>query len=151
MGIQVYPPDATTYPLAINQGGTGASTAAQARTNLGVTATTSIPYDLSCQFVGVPAASAVGLRFPAVRAFTLAASGQQGIAGTAATAQADFVVAVNGVTKATLRFAAAGTTASVVGGTAATIASGDIITITAPAGADATLADIGFTLTGTLL
>lgn len=111
----------------------------------------SIPYDLACQFIGVPASSAVGLRFVAVRAFTLKASGQKGTAGTAATAQADFIVAVNGTTKATLRFAASGSTITVVGGVAAVIAAGDIITITAPASADGTLADIGFTLTGTLL
>lgn len=112
---------------------------------------TSVPYDLACQVVGIPSASAVVLRFIAVRAFTLAASGQRGTAGVAATAQTDFIVAVNAVTKATLRFAAAGVTISVVGGTAATIAAGDIITITAPGSPDATLADIGFTLTGTML
>lgn len=110
-----------------------------------------LPYDLACQVVGVPDASAVVLRFIAVRAFTLSASGQRGTAGVAATAQTDFIVAVNGVTKATLRFAASGVTISVVGGTAATIAAGDIITITAPGSADATLANIGFTLTGVLL
>ncbi len=113
--------------------------------------TVNVPYDLACQFVGVPAASAVGLRFPAVRAFTLSASGQKGTAGTAATAQADFLVKVNGTLKATLRFAASGTTISVVGGTSATIAAADVITITAPASPDGTLADIGLTLTGTLL
>jgi len=110
-----------------------------------------VPYDLACAVVGVPDASAVVLRFVAVRAFTLSASGQRGTAGVAATAQADFIVSVNATTKATLRFAAAGTTITVVGGTAATIAAGDIILITAPASPDATLADIGFSLTGTLL
>lgn len=110
-----------------------------------------LPYDLACQIVGVPSASAVVLRFIAVRAFTLSASGQKGTAGTAATAQTDFIVAVNGVTKATLRFAASGVTISVVGGTAATIAAGDIILITAPASPDATLADIGLVLTGVFL
>lgn len=152
MAFQQFPaPGEITPPLAIADGGTNATTAADARTNLGVTATTDLPYDLSCQFVGVPTAAAVGLRFPAVRAFTLASSGQKGTAGTAATAQSDFLVKVNGTLKATLRFAAAGTTCTVVGGTAATIAAGDVITIEGPASPDATLADIGFTLTGTLL
>ncbi len=109
-----------------------------------------IPYDLACQITGKPDSAAVVLRFVAPRAFTLSAAGQQGKAGTSATAQADFIVAVNGVTKATLRFAAAGTAISVVGGTAATIAAGDVITITAPT-QDATLADIGFTLAGVLV
>lgn len=110
-----------------------------------------VPYDLACQITGAPASSAVVLRFIAPRAFTLSASGQRGTAGTAATAQTDFIVAVNGTPKATLRFAAAGVTITVVGGTAATIAAGDIITITAPGSADATLADVGLTLAGVLI
>ena len=128
-------------------------TSAQIIAALGYTpiAITSVPYDLACQVTGVPDASAVILRFIADRAFTLAASGQRGTAGVAATAQTDFVVAVNAVTKATLRFAASGTTITVVGGTATTIAAGDIVTITAPASPDATLADLGFTLAGTCL
>lgn len=118
---------------------------------LTVASSGSVPYDLACQVVGAPTASAVVLRFIAIRAFTLSASGQRATAGTGATAQTDFIVAVNGVTKATLRFAIAGVTITVVGGTAATIAAGDIITITSPASPDATLADIGFTLTGVLI
>ncbi len=152
MGFSQFPaPASITPPLSIANGGTNSTTASAARTALGVPATTSVPYDLSCQIVGKPGVSAVMLRFIADRAFTLAASGQKGTAAVAATAQADFIVAVNGTTKATLRFAGAGTTITVVGGTSATIASGDIITITAPGSQDATLSDIGFTLAGTLL
>lgn len=125
------------------------STATQTALNFKI-AITSVPYDIACQITGKPDASAVVLRFIAVRAFTLLASGQRGTAGTGATAQTDFKVAVNGATKATLRFAVEGVTITVVDGTAATIAVGDVITITAP-NQDATLADIGFTLTGTLL
>ncbi len=143
--IKVYPPSVVSeIPVPIDEGGTGATTATAALTSLGV------PYDLYCQVAGKPASSLVMLRFIAVRAFTLSASGQRGTAAIAAAAQTDFIVAVNGVTKATLRFATSGTTITVVGGTAATIAAGNIITITAPAGQDASLADIGFTLAGVM-
>lgn len=133
--------------------GSDALSSAEVVTALGFTPIpiTSVPYDLACQVDGAPANSAVVMRFKSPRAFTLAASGQQGVAQVAATAQADFIVAVGGVTKATLRFAAAGTVPSVVSGTVTTIAAGNIITITAPASADATLADIVFTLPGTCL
>lgn len=108
------------------------------------------PYDLAAQVTGKPDSAAVVLKFVAVRAFTLLAAGHKASAGTGANAQADFILAVNGTTKATLRFAASGTTITIVGGTAAAIAIGDVITITAPT-QDSALADIGFSLAGTLL
>lgn len=150
-GDVVGPASAANNNLAAFDGVTGKLIKDSGIATTGIILRTQVPYDLSCQYIGVPGASAVGLRFVAVRAFTLSASGQQGTAGTAATAQADFLVAVNGVTRATLRFAAAGTTITIVGGTATTIAAGDIILITAPASPDATLADVGFTLTGLLI
>lgn len=155
MAITRYPPVAsgsvTSVSVVTANGFSGSVATATTTPAITLTYTgAGTPYDLSTQIVGVPDASAVALRFIAVRAFTLSASGQRGTAGIAATAQADFLVAVNGVTKATLRFAALGTTITVVGGTAATIAAGDIVTITAPASPDATLANIGFTLTGVL-
>lgn len=110
-----------------------------------------VPYDLACQITGKPDASAIVLNFVAPRAFSLLASGQQGKAGVAATAETDFLVSVNSTLKATLRFAAAGTAISVVGGTQTNIAIGDVVEITAPVVPDATLADISFTLAATLL
>ncbi len=107
-----------------------------------------IPYDLACQVTGTPSADQEVLKFVAPRAFTLSGSGQQGEAGVAATAQTDFIVAVNGGTVATLRFAAAGANITVIGGTESPIDLGDIITITAPNSPDGTLADIAFTLPG---
>lgn len=107
-------------------------------------------YDLASQVTGAPDANAVVLRFVVSRPFTLSASGHQAVAGTAATAETDFLVKVNGTTKATLRFAADGDAATIIGGTAADVVAGDVVTVIAPASPDDTLADIGFTLKGTL-
>lgn len=105
-------------------------------------------YDLSAQNNSDFSASQKVLTFSAVRAFTLGLTGSTCSADTAATAQTDFLVTVNGVTKATLRFASSGTTCSVVGATSTVIASGDIIRIVAPASPDSTLAGATFTLKG---
>lgn len=107
------------------------------------------PYDLARQVDGKPASGAVILRIVARLPFTLSATAHQGFAATGATAQTDFTIAVNGVSKGVLRFAASGTVASVVGGTEASVAIGDVITLTAPS-QDSTLADVTFTLAGTV-
>lgn len=116
-----------------------------------VIGTTDVPYDVAMSYDGVPASSST-FRFVAPRAFDPAASwvGTVCSAGTAATAQADFLVKVNGTTKATLRFAASGTTCTIVSPTTVAIAATDVITIIAPASADATLANIAVTLKGVL-
>lgn len=112
---------------------------------------TAIPYDVAVMYDGVPGVSAV-FRFVAARDFDSGSSwaGTVCSAAVAATAQTDFVVAVNGVTKATLRFAAAATTCTIVSGTTTAIVAGDVITITAPVTPDATLASVAITLLGTL-
>lgn len=108
-------------------------------------------YDIGGGCTGKPAASAVILRFPAVRAFTLPTNltGSQGKAGTAATASATFNIAKNGVNIGTMAFAASGTVPTWTN-TATSFAAGDILTVTAPSSQDATLADIGFVLMGTI-
>lgn len=101
---------------------------------------------------GVPAGSAVVHRFIATRAFSLpiALAGSQFKAGTAATASAVINLAKNGSNFATATFAAAGTVATLAAATATSFAAGDILTITAPASADATLANLVFNLKGSL-
>jgi hypothetical protein len=69
-------------------------------------------------------------------------------AGTAATAQTDFDLKKNGSSIGTVRFAAAGTTATYVSISASSWAAGDILTLVAPASPDATIADIWGTLVG---
>lgn len=109
------------------------------------------PYDVGTYCNGKPDVSEELLRFNYVRAVTLTAAlaGSRITAAVAATAQTDFIIAKNGSTIATVRFAAAGTVASVVGmASDVAFAVNDQLTITAPGTQDTTLAGIAFTLAG---
>jgi hypothetical protein len=108
--------------------------------------------------VGLPTASQRVLRKSIVQALTFAADfgGSQGHADTAATANADFQVLKNGTLVGTIHFAAASNTPTFStnvgsGSVAVTFAAGDILTIVAPASADATLADLNATLKAALV
>ncbi len=81
--------------------------------------------------------------------FSAALSGSAGTLNVAATAQTDFDVQKNGVSFGTIRFAAAGTVASFISASGATFAIGDILTVIAPASADASASTLGFTLVAT--
>lgn len=109
------------------------------------------PYDLGGLCAGTPAASLVIMRFPIPRAvvFPVSLTGSRGVAGTAATAQTDFDILKNGVSFGTMRFAAAATTSTFISAAGSTFAAGDVLTVVAPGTPDATLADVGFALTGT--
>jgi len=85
-----------------------------------------------------------------VDTFPAGLTGSYGTAGTAATAAASFAVAKNGTGVGTMAFAAGATIATFTMGTATTFASGDVLTIIAPASPDATLANLAWTLTGVL-
>jgi hypothetical protein len=87
--------------------------------------------------------------FPRTVVFPAGLTNSQGVAGTAATAQTDFDIKKNGSSVGTMRFAAAGTTASFIMASQTSFAAGDILTLVAPASPDATLANIGFALAGT--
>ena len=96
---------------------------------------------------GKPAGSQVIL-IPVTRALTLAvdATGSQASAAVAATAQTDITIGRNGSSIGTVRFAAAGTTASFVGVAETDFVPGDRLSFVFPATADVTLADIGIAL-----
>lgn len=108
------------------------------------------PFDLTAFYPGVPSASALVTRVPVARAVTFAAAlaGSVGKARIAATAQTDFDVQKNGTSVGTIRFAAAATSATFISASGFTCAAGDIVSIAAPATADATLADVGIVLAG---
>lgn len=109
------------------------------------------PYDIGCTVPGTPGASAVVVRFVAVRAINFA-SGMalsKAIANTAATGSTTFSIKKNGTQFATFAFAASGTSATFTAASATAFAAGDVLTITAPASPDATLADIAITLAAT--
>ena len=102
---------------------------------------------------GQPAAGELLLRVPVARRTLLKIdlAGSQGVAGTAATAQTDFDIQRNGTSIATMRFAAGGTTATLIAASETVLEPGDVLSVVAPTTPDTTLADIGFTLTGTLV
>lgn len=118
---------------------------------LGTATAAKKPYDVATFCSGKPVASEVLLRFNYPRAVTLLASlsGSRITAATAATSTTDFLLAKNGSTIATVRFAAAGTVASVVGmASDVAFAANDQLSLSAPGSQDATLADIAFTFAG---
>jgi len=114
--------------------------------------TTPAPYDLAFSTYGVNTASEVVARIRAVRAFTIPSNFTGSIvkAGTAATGSSVFVVAKNGSQVATITFAASGTIATFSTQAAISFAIDDKLTVTAPGTADATLADIDFSILATL-
>ncbi len=105
----------------------------------------------SCIFVGVIPSSQILIDNPMAQGctFSAALSGSAGTLNVAATAQTDFDVQKNGVSFGTIRFAAAGTVASFISASGATFAIGDILTVIAPASADASASTLGFTLVAT--
>lgn len=112
-------------------------------------------YDLAVTVSGSPANSAIVLRFIAPRQFTLPEDflGSLASAVTAATASTVFTVKRNdSTTEGTITFAASGTTGAFSQSTTGDMvfAAGDVLSIEAPASADATLANISVTFRGFL-
>lgn len=108
------------------------------------------PYFIKDKKNGAPTASEVVIRhvFPGDTDFLEHLAGSAVKAGTAATASTVFDIQKNGVSIGNMTFAIAGTvpTITVTGG--ASFANGDTLTVIAPAGPDATLANIAWTLVG---
>lgn len=101
---------------------------------------------------GVPtAALSVGL-YVAALAFTLPVglTGSQASARSAATAATDFDVQVNGTTRGQIHFAAGATVATFVWPAAVSVVAGDRLEVIAAAAPDTTLADVAWTLKGTV-
>ena len=109
-----------------------------------------LPYLLSFDAPGAPTASMIVFHHVFTQAVTFVASLTDSYvkAGTAATAQTDFDLKKNGSSIGTVRFAAAGTTASYVSISSSSWVAGDILTLVAPASPDATIEDIWGTLVG---
>lgn len=109
-------------------------------------------YDIGGAFGGSSIGSSVVVLqyvFPRAVSIPSGATSSRGKAGTAATAQTDFDLRKNNVSFGTMRWVAAATVATFVGVSATSFAAGDELTIVAPSGADATLANIAYTIAGT--
>ncbi|SPK73720.1 conserved protein of unknown function [Cupriavidus taiwanensis] len=107
-------------------------------------------YDVGGYISGTPADGEVVWKFYSPRAWTLPAGAPGGAkSGAAATGSSAFTFAKNGTSIGTLSWSAAGTVATLSITSSTSIAAGDLLTLTAPTPADATLADIAFTLAGT--
>ena len=112
-----------------------------------------LPADISGYKAGQPAADEVIARVPVVRRIRLKIdlAGSHASAETAATASADFDIRVDGVSSATMRFAAAATSATFIAASETVLEPGQVLSVVAPSTPDATLAGIGFTLAGSLV
>jgi hypothetical protein len=110
------------------------------------------PAYVSAAWSGSPGAGQVIERhiFASTVSFPAGLGGSYGTAGTAATGSTTFTIAKNGTGVGTMAFAASATTATFAMGAAASFAGGDVLTITAPGTPDATLANLAWTLSGTL-
>lgn len=109
-----------------------------------------VPYDIGGTWNGVTTNGLVLIRVPVARAITFPSgmTGSNLIAETAATAQTVFSLKKNGVEFGTATFAASGTSATFAAASETSFAAGDILTVVAPATADATLADLGWAIVG---
>ena len=106
-------------------------------------------YDISASVSGKPTASQKLLIMPAVRPFTVLATGHQWKNFTNPTATASLLVQKNGATFGTLTISTAGAL-TLTSWTETAFGVGDYLTILAPSSADATLADFGVTLSARL-
>ena len=111
------------------------------------------PADISGYKAGQPAADEVIVRVPVARRTRLKVdlAGSHASAEVAATAQTDFDIRVDGVSTATMRFAAAATSATFIAASETVLEPGQVFSVVAPSTPDATLAGIGFTLAGSLV
>lgn len=109
------------------------------------------PYDAGGYYPDMLPSSQVLMRFVFVRTVVFPAGlyGSQASAGTAATAQTDLDIQLNGASQGTMRFTAGQTVGTFVGVGPMTCAAGDVLTVVAPASADATLSHVGFMFKGT--
>ncbi|MEJ6846760.1 hypothetical protein V3589_11145 [Sinorhizobium fredii] len=101
---------------------------------------------------GTPTANELLFRYEVRRPFAIPAgmAGSGGSSGAAATGAAALSVKKNGTQVGTATWAAAGTAATLAMASATSFAVGDVLTVTAPATPDTTLADVSMTIAATL-
>lgn len=107
-------------------------------------------YDIICFFEGTIPNGQLIIRFPFSRRvyFPSSMTGSVASLGTAATAQTVISLKKNLVEFATITFPGTGTSGTFAAASETTFEIGDVLTVHGPASADATAADLGFTLNG---
>ena len=110
---------------------------------------TTAAYDFGFYYNGLPPDNAELMKLVAVRAFDVGTNlaNFRGHCAVNPTASADFTVAKNGATVATITVSTGGVFSA--SGSAFSVAAGDRITITAPTPQDATLANVSIMIAGT--
>jgi len=105
---------------------------------------------ISGSYIGKPSASLVlqSYVFAAPMIFPAGFSGSRGTAATAASTATTFNIQKNNTIVGTMIFAASATTAMFAMSTATLFTTGDVLTVVAPATADASLANLAWTFTG---
>jgi hypothetical protein len=104
-------------------------------------------YDISGSTLSIPTNDVVLTRFVANRAFRLPIlmAGSVGASGIAPTAAVSYLVKKNGSTVGTVDFALGANIATFTMATATDFASGDVLTVVAPATADTTHDELAWT------
>jgi hypothetical protein len=105
---------------------------------------------VSGSYIGTPTANLVlqSYVFAAPVTFPAGFSGSRGTAGSAASAASTFSIQKNGTIFGTMTFAASAAMAMFTMSSATIFTAGDVLTVVAPATADATLANLAWTFTG---
>lgn len=117
-----------------------------------VNVSTSGPYDISIYVPTVLSSSQQIVRIDIPRPVTFANNFAPSLSnsGASATSLTKLIIAQNGTTVGTITFPASSSTGTITSASSSTVFNaGDILTITGPATADATLAQISITLSGT--
>jgi hypothetical protein len=143
----------TPYTTA-TAGDTAAGTVYAVGSTLAVSGTPGAAYfDLAVSVTGTPAANDKILTFIVTRAFQLPANltGSKALAGTNATSNFYITMYKNGTNIGTVNFLSGVSVGTFTFTSAVSFTPGDRFVLQAPAPADATLADFGFTLVGVLL
>ena len=111
----------------------------------------SIPWEVTAFMGGAQGgASWQVMRYQPSTAVIIVTASCYSSSGVAATGSTTFTIADNGSTIGTVVFSASGSTGTVaISGSPYTVAAGHVLTITGPASADGTLANVSFTLGGT--
>jgi len=139
-----------TVPIAqLGSSGTPSSTTYLRGDNTWANPTSIYEVPLSIQ--GTLTANAKVLNFVAVRSYSLPASltGSYAKAGTTASGSSTLTITKNGTSIGSITFAASATNGTFSFTSAVTFSAGDLLVITAPGTADATLADLAINLLGT--